>query len=95
MFLEGNVSHIFTSALYNHYSAPSGFCFDVKCSDDPIVDDEESPLYNLKDKVEAFAEFIRKQASNYKTNNIIITMGDDFHYQDALSYFTSLDRLIE
>lgn len=87
---------MFTSALYNHYSAPSGFCYDVKCNyGDPIVDDEESPLYNLKSKVEGFAEFIRKQAANYKTNNIIITMGDDFHYQDALAYFENMDLLIE
>lgn len=85
---------MFTSTLYNHYSAPGGFCFDVKCGDDPLVDDEESPLYNIRTKVEDFAAFVRNQAKNYKTNNIIITMGDDFNYQDALSYFTNIDRLI-
>lgn len=87
---------MFTSLLYNHYSAPDGFCFDVACNNVvPIVDDEESPLYNLKSKVEAFAEFVRKQAANYKSNNIIITMGDDFHYQNAHANFVNMDVLIE
>lgn len=96
MLLEKNLTNLFTSALYNHYSAPSGFCFDVLCNyGDPIVDDKESPIYNLESKVKAFGDFVRKQAAFYSTNNIIITMGDDFHYQDALSYFANLDKLIE
>lgn len=46
-------------------------------------------------QVEAFAAFVRNQAQYYKTNNIIITMGDDFNYQDALTYFHNLDLVIE
>lgn len=96
LFIDGNTTNLFTSALYNHYSAPSGFCFDILCNyGDPLVDDENSPLYNVKEKVESFAEFVRKQAEKYQTNNIIITMGDDFHYQDALAYFINMDILIE
>lgn len=96
MFVEGNSTHLFTSVLYNHYSAPEGFCFDVLCwSSDRIVDDAESPLYNLKWKVAEFANFVRKQADYYRTNNIIITMGDDFHYQEAGSNFLNMDRLIQ
>ena len=42
---------IFTGALYNHYSAPPGFCFDVTCNDAPIIDNDKSPEYNVPDKV--------------------------------------------
>lgn len=42
-----------------------------------------------------FLKFAQTQSRYYQTNNIIITMGDDFNYQDALSYFSNLDRLIK
>nr|XP_022904701.1 uncharacterized protein LOC111416832 [Onthophagus taurus] len=42
-----------------------------------------------------FADFINTQAQYYTTNNIIITMGDDFNYQDALSYFSNMDKLVQ
>lgn len=47
----GTDSNIFTSALYNHYSAPPNFCFDIRCGDAPIVMDEESPEYNWEQRV--------------------------------------------
>lgn len=30
-------------------------------------------------KVADFANFTKRQARSYRTNNIILTMGDDFH----------------
>lgn len=30
----------------------------------------------------------------YRSNNILITFGDDFHYQDANSWFNNIDKLI-
>ena len=33
----GNIADIFTEILYNHYAAPHGFCFDLKCKDAPIM----------------------------------------------------------
>jgi lysosomal alpha-mannosidase len=91
----GNSSDIFTSVLYNHYSAPPGFCFDIVCDDDPIIDDEESPDYNYQSRVENFANFVKEQASKYPTNNIIVPMGDDFRYQAALNAYINTDRLIK
>ncbi|KAI5712164.1 hypothetical protein M8J75_006364 [Diaphorina citri] len=86
--------NIFTHALYNTYSAPSGFCFDILCGEAPLVDDEQSPEYNIHDKIEEFIGYVKGQAQSYTTNNIIITMGGDFTYQDAAYYFKSLDKLI-
>lgn len=44
-------SDIFTAALYSHYSAPSGFCFDILCNDEPIIDDPQSFDYNVDRRV--------------------------------------------
>lgn len=49
--LLGDTSDIFTSNLYNHYNAPSNFCFDIECSDTPIIDDEDSTEYNYDTRV--------------------------------------------
>lgn len=34
------------------------------------------------------------QAEHYRTNNILITMGTDFNYQNAESWFKNIDKLI-
>lgn len=91
----GKKSDIFTGALYNTYSPPAGFCFDVLCDDEPIVDDAGSPLYNVDDKITLFLNYVKKQSQHYRTDNVIITMGGDFTYQDAAMWYTNLDKLIE
>lgn len=37
--------------MYNTYSPPRGFCFDLLCSDEPIIDDKKSPDYNVDRRV--------------------------------------------
>lgn len=91
----GDSSDIFTSANYDGYYGPAGFCFDVMCKEDPIIDDPGNPDNNYAAKIQAYADYVRREAPNYNTNNIMITMGGDFHYQDALSYFLNLDKLVK
>ncbi|GLV45786.1 Lysosomal alpha-mannosidase II [Carabus blaptoides fortunei] len=91
----GSSSQLFTSILYNHYMTPPGFCFDVMCPDDPIIDNKNSPEYNAEARANVFLNYVKQQARNYRSNNVIITMGGDFHYQDAMSYFINMDRLIK
>ena len=43
-------SELFTGLLFNHYSAPPGFCFDSLCSDKPIIDGA-SYDNNVKERV--------------------------------------------
>jgi len=45
-------------------------------------------------QVQKFVDYAEKQAVNYSTNNIIMTMGEDFNYQDANMWFKNLDKLI-
>lgn len=42
---------IFTGVLHNTYSPPPGFCFDILCGDETIVDDPDSPLFNIDRRV--------------------------------------------
>lgn len=52
--LSPDQSDLFTSVLYNHYSAPPGFCWDLLCNDDPIIDDPDSFDYNMPEKVRTY-----------------------------------------
>uniref|UniRef100_A0A2M4DMV2 Alpha-mannosidase n=1 Tax=Anopheles darlingi TaxID=43151 RepID=A0A2M4DMV2_ANODA len=88
-------SDLFTSVLYNHYSAPPGFCFDVLCNDDPLIDDNGSTDYNVKVKIDTFITWLEKMAESYRSNNLILTMGDDFNYMNAVMNFKNMDKLIK
>ncbi|XP_032528142.2 lysosomal alpha-mannosidase-like isoform X2 [Danaus plexippus] len=91
----GNSSDIFTGVLFNTYSPPAGFCFDVLCNDEPIIDDVNSPLYNVEDRVNKFLAVCRNMSEAYGTDNVLVTMGEDFQYQDASMWFINLDKLIQ
>ena len=41
-----------------------------------------------------FLDYVNDQAKAYKTNDIVMTMGDDFNYVDASNWFQNLDDLI-
>lgn len=47
----GRNADIFTGALYNTYSPPPGFCFDILCTDEPIIDNKHSTEYNVDRRV--------------------------------------------
>jgi len=92
----GSSSQIFTHALYQHYSAPSGFDFDILNRDDPIVIDKSFSTFNAEDRSYYFHKEIVHRMKHYKgQKNLLILMGDDFRFQDARMYFGSSDNLIK
>jgi len=93
--LLGDQSDLFTGALFNGYGAPNGFCFDILCGDDPIIDNPDLPDYNVPDRTKSFATFLNQQKTFFRTNNIILTMGSDFQYQDAAINYKNMDKLIK
>ncbi len=90
----GEKAKIFTGILPNGYSPPDGFCFDSSCGDDPIMDNPKLEDFNLNEKVDAFIQAVIDESKGYSTKNLIMTMGSDFHYSNALMWFKNLDKLI-
>jgi lysosomal alpha-mannosidase len=90
----GKSSEIFTGVLYHHYSPPTGFCFDILCDDPPIQDNSRLFDNNVKERVELFINETCEHALHYKSRHIMLTMGDDFNYQNAEMWFKNLDKLI-
>ncbi|CAF1013919.1 unnamed protein product [Didymodactylos carnosus] len=76
-------SWLFTGVLPNGYNPPDGFCFDLFCDEQPIMDDPRLHDYNVPNKAVGFA-----------TNHIIMTMGSDFQYENSNEWFKNLDKLI-
>lgn len=46
-------------------------------------------------KVIDFLEVCRNISKGYLTSNILVKMGEDFFFQDAVMDFMNLDKLIE
>ncbi|KQJ88371.1 alpha-mannosidase At3g26720 [Brachypodium distachyon] len=91
----GSSADIFSGIFPNNYEPPTGeFYFEVD-ADSPIVQDD--PLlfdYNVEDRVNAFVAAALAQANITRTNHIMFTMGTDFKYQYAESWFRQMDKLI-
>lgn len=90
----GSSSQIFANAFPVHYSPPNGFHFEVfddfvPVQDNPLLDD-----YNVEQRVNDFINAAMTQANVTRTNHIMWTMGDDFQYQYAESWFKQMDKLI-
>ncbi|XP_017075947.2 lysosomal alpha-mannosidase [Drosophila eugracilis] len=85
---------LFTGLLYTFYWDTPGFCFDVHCSDDPIID-SDSYDNNVKSRVDDFITYAAQVAEKFRTNHIMIPMGGDFQYEDAEVNFKNMDKLIK
>ena len=59
-----------------------------------LQDDPNLEGYNVGQRAFDFLFFIRQQAQFYATNHVMLTMGDDFNYENAREWFKSLDKLI-
>lgn len=91
----GATAQIFTGAFWQgNYEPPDGFHFEVN-DDSPIVQDDPTLFdYNVEDRVNAFVAAAMSQANVTRTNHIMWTMGTDFKYQYAHTWFRQMDKLI-
>ncbi|XP_068150676.1 lysosomal alpha-mannosidase-like [Drosophila tropicalis] len=87
-------SDFFAGSLYGHYSAPGGYCFDVHCGDDPIIDGDSFDN-NVRSRVNDFLSHITTVSKAYRTNHVMVPMGDDFQYENAEVNFKNMDKLIK
>ncbi|XP_071952735.1 lysosomal alpha-mannosidase-like [Antedon mediterranea] len=92
----GSSADMFFGTLYGPlYGPPHGFCFDEACHDPPIQDDKNLSGYNVDQRVTDFISAVQDQAKHFKTNNIMMTMGMDFEYENAIPWYKNLDKLIK
>ncbi|XP_042519193.1 alpha-mannosidase At3g26720-like [Macadamia integrifolia] len=90
----GSSAQIFSGAFPEHYEPPRGFYFEVN-DDSPIVQDDISLFdYNVEERVNDFVAAAVSQANVTRTNHIMWTMGTDFKYQYAHTWFRNMDKLI-
>lgn len=59
-----------------NYGSPRGFCFDVLCHDDLLLNMSKTALL---DKVNVFLNELKVQSDRTKGNHILLTMGEDFN----------------
>ncbi|RMB90070.1 hypothetical protein DUI87_33525 [Hirundo rustica rustica] len=89
----GEVTALSPGILPNVYDPPAGLCWDQLCADAPLVDGD-GPERNVDAVVDSFLGAAATQAQQYRTNHILMTMGSDFHYENAHLWFKNLDKLI-
>ncbi|KZV21769.1 alpha-mannosidase [Dorcoceras hygrometricum] len=92
---RGSSSQIFAGAFYaGNYEPPTGFYFEVN-DDSPIVQDDINLCdYNVQERVNDFVAAAFAQANVTRSNHIMWTMGTDFKYQYAHTWFRNMDKLI-
>ncbi len=88
-------SDLFTGVLYNYYFPPPNYCWDILCNDEPIMDNPNLHGYNVDKIVSGFVDFARQAAKPYRTNNVAITTGMDFHYTVINYRIKSINFLVE
>lgn len=90
---------VFTGAFQDgNYGPPSGFCFDTSCGycrSDPVVSDPHLSTYNIDTKVDQFIAAILEEKSHSVGSNIMFKMGSDFAWDNAHTWFKSIDKIIE
>ncbi|XP_046293708.1 lysosomal alpha-mannosidase isoform X1 [Marmota monax] len=93
--LKPPTADLFTGVLPNNYNPPEKLCWDMLCTDSPVVEDPRSPEYNAKSLVDYFLKLATSQGQQYRTNHTMMTMGSDFQYENANLWFKNLDKLIQ
>jgi hypothetical protein len=81
------------------YGPPTGFNWNIFSADDPLNDDDYLGEPNIEEKVDKFVEECMRRADTYdgpdeRTKHIMLTMGSDFEYEYAHTWFSNLDKLI-
>ncbi|KAI0513516.1 hypothetical protein KFK09_009540 [Dendrobium nobile] len=91
----GSSTDVFTGIFpVNYEPPPGGFYFEVN-DDSPVIQDDLLLFdYNVQERVNDFVSAAISQANITRTNHIMFTMGTDFKYQYANSWFKQMDKFI-
>ena len=92
---HGKTDSIFTGNFASgNYGPPKGFWWEWSNSPDaPMI--EDGPERNIEERVETFVQRCFELANMTVGDDIMLTMGSDFHYAAAHVWFSNLDILIK
>ncbi|XP_054805405.1 probable alpha-mannosidase At5g13980 isoform X2 [Prosopis cineraria] len=90
----GSSAQIFSGAFPENYEPPSNFYYEVNDNSPIVQDDIDLFDYNVPQRVNEFVSAAISQANITRTNHIMWTMGTDFKYQYANSWFRQMDKFI-
>ncbi|KAF0896347.1 hypothetical protein E2562_021882 [Oryza meyeriana var. granulata] len=91
----GSSADIFAGIFPKNYEPPPGeFYFEVDDTSPVVQDDPLLFDYNVEQRVNDFVAAALAQANITRTNHVMFTMGTDFKYQYAESWFRQMDKLI-
>ena len=93
----GTDTQIFTHVLYDHYSSPPGFAFDILDVNSDWNDEEQkmSLTYDRACESNKLLDYINNQSAHYRTNEVFLIFGDDFRYMNAFQNYYYIDQMIE
>lgn len=60
----------------------------------PFQDDPRLYDVNVDERIAAFIADNLQQAAQFRTNHIMLSMGADFVYSNANTWYTNMDKLI-
>lgn len=83
---------ILTGMMHGGYCNPSGFMFEY--GDDPIRDDPLLEDYDLPQKAAQLMQMVNAQASLMRHNDIMLSWGCDFMYQNAHVMYKNIEKLM-
>jgi len=86
---DGEVFWSLSGSYEGNYQPPRGFDLDGYLSDEPLVDG-----INIPDRISDFVTQCMKQADRTIGNNIMLTMGSDFQFENAFENFERLDDIV-
>jgi len=88
----GSQTDIFSTILYGDYCYLTKFAFEGY--DAPIQDDPRLFDYNVKERADLFATEVRQRAQAFKSNQMMVFLGCDFQFQNAIKNFKNMDKLM-
>lgn len=91
----GRDVNIFTHVLFNHYSAPPGFNFEIDSGDQQFIYNPKSKDDNSEARAQELLNHLDDRSSHYMTDDIFCLFGDDFEYKAAAWNYRNLDAMIE
>jgi len=86
-----NIS-LLTGMMYGGYCTPAGFMWEY--GDEPIQDDPLLENYNLVQKAEQMMQWVNAQAALMRHNDVMLSWGCDFMYQNAHMMFKNIEKLM-